>query len=83
MSLFNKMFDKEDSTAFVAKNRLMFILAQERGSNSFPFIEDLRKDIIEVIEKYIVVKDIKIITEKNHDINMLEVEITLGDNDKS
>jgi len=81
MTLFERIFGKKESSANVAKNRLTVMLAQERADNSFPFIDDLRKDIIDVIKKYTSVESVNISTEKNQNIDMLEVEITLGKNE--
>jgi cell division topological specificity factor len=83
MTLFERIFGAKKSTASEAKNRLTVMLAQERADNSFPFIDDLRRDIIEVIKKYTTVENVHISTEKNQNIDMLEVEITLGKNDKN
>ena len=77
MSLLDMIFGRKQSTASVAKNRLTVMLATERGANAFPFMEDLRRDIMEVIQKYAKVKDVTIKTEQNDDMQMLEVEIVL------
>jgi len=78
MSLIEKFFGKKKASAESAKDRLKIMLAHERADNSFPFMDDLRKDLIEVIKKYTEVEDIHITTEKNRDIDLLEVEIVLG-----
>jgi cell division topological specificity factor len=81
VSLFEKWFGiKEESSAEKAKERLRLVLAHERTSTSFPFMDDLRRDMIEVIQKYMKVEDINIKTDQSRDINMdlLEVEVSVG-----
>lgn len=78
MSLTNRFFGKQESTATKARNRLSIMLAHERAENSFPFLEDMRNDIIAVIKKYTKVDNVSIRTEQNQNIDILEVEITLG-----
>lgn len=77
MSLFSKLGGKPNS-ADKAKDRLSIMLAHERAQNSFPFMEEMRNDIIEVIKKYTKVEQVSIKTEQNQNIDILEVEITLG-----
>lgn len=82
MTLIERIFGRK-SSADTARERLKIMLAHERVDNSFPFIDDLRRDILEVIKKYTNVEDVKIKSEKNQNIDMLEVEIVLGRHDKT
>jgi cell division topological specificity factor len=75
MSLFD-IFKKKKSGS-VAKDRLMMMLAYERAHTQIDNLEDLKKDLIEVVKKYIHIKDINIKTNSNQDIETLEVEIIL------
>ena len=77
MSLFQKIFGGKKPTASTARDRLMVTLAHERAQNSFPFMEELRKDLLEVVKKYVEVEDVKITTEQNQNIDMLEIDISL------
>ncbi len=77
MNLFEAIFGKKKRSAEAARDRLKIMLAHERV-HALPYIEDLKKDIIEVVKKYAEVNDIKIKTEKNQDIDFLEVEIILN-----
>ncbi len=77
MNLFEAIFGKKKKSAEAAKDRLKIMLAHERV-HALPYIDDLKKDIIEVVKKYAEVNDIKIKTEKNQDIDFLEVEIILN-----
>jgi cell division topological specificity factor len=81
MTLFEKWFGKkEESSAIKAKERLKLVLAHERTNTNFPFMDDLRRDMIEVIQKYLKVEDISIKTEQSRELNldMLEVEVSVG-----
>ena len=71
---------KDDGTASKAKERLKLVLAHERPNTHFPFMEELRADIIQVIQKYMKVEDITIKTDrsKDLDLDLLEVEVSLG-----
>ncbi|NPA55562.1 MAG: cell division topological specificity factor MinE [Epsilonproteobacteria bacterium] len=75
MSLFG-LFSKK-SSAKTAKDRLMMVLEYERASTKINNIEQMKQDIIEVIKKYVKVKDINIKNHSNQDFNALELEIIL------
>ena len=77
MSLIDIFFGKRQASAGVAKDRLTIMLATERGSNALPHMDEMKKEILEVIKKYTRVKDVKIKSENNQNIEMLEVEIVL------
>jgi cell division topological specificity factor len=78
--LFDKIFSpKQESSAKLAKDRLKIVLAHERVSSDYPFMNDLKRDILQVIKKYIEVKDINIKSEKSSNMDMLEVEVILDD----
>lgn len=78
MNLFERIFGTKKSSAETAKDRLKLMLAHERADCSVPYLDDLKKDLIEVIKKYTNVEDVTIKSEKNQNIDMLEVEILLG-----
>jgi len=72
------LFKKEKSNSKdSAKNRLTLILAHERTSN-IEFIDDLKRDIMEVIQKYNKEpQDVVFKTSENRDISALEIEIKI------
>jgi cell division topological specificity factor len=72
------LFKKEKSNSKEsAKNRLTLILAHERTSN-IPFIDDLKRDIMEVIQKYNKEpEDVVFKTSENRDMSALEIEIKM------
>jgi len=81
MTLFEKWFGKkEETSANKARERLKIVLAHERTNTNFPFMDDLRRDMIEVIQKYLKVEDINIKTDQSRELNidLLEVEVSVG-----
>jgi len=78
MSLVNRIFGAKQTSADTARDRLSIMLSHERAANSFPFLDDMKNDIIEVIKKYTSVDNVSIKTDQNQNIDILEVEITLG-----
>jgi len=85
MNIFEKWFgEKEITSANKARERLQLVLAHERTSNSFPFMDDLRRDMIEVLQKYLKVEDINIKADNSKELNidLLEVEVSVGKNVK-
>ena len=75
MSFFD-IFKKKKSKD-VAKDRLMMMLAYERANTKIDNLDEMKKELINVVKKYLNVKDIHIKTSSNQDIETLEVEIVL------
>ena len=75
MSIFD-LFKKKKSKD-IAKDRLMMMLAYERASTKIDNLDEMKKDLIEVVKKYLNVKDIQIKNQSNQDFETLEVEIIL------
>jgi cell division topological specificity factor len=76
MSFFD-IFKKKKSKD-VAKDRLMMMLAYERANTKIENLDDMKKDLINVVKKYLNVKDVHIKSNSNQDIETLEVEIILN-----
>lgn len=73
---------KEPSTANMAKERLQIIVAHERGRRSQPdYLPQLHKDIIEVIRKYVPIRDdqVQVELDSQGNCSILELNITLPD----
>ncbi len=71
----------EENTANIAKERLQIIVAERRRSDAEPhYLPQLRKDILEVICKYVQI-DPEMVTvqleQKDGDISILELNVTL------
>jgi len=76
MSFFD-IFKKKKSKD-VAKDRLMMMLAYERANTKIDNLDEMKKDLINVVKKYLNVKDVHIKSNSNQDIETLEVEIVLN-----
>ncbi len=74
MSLFNLF--KKDSSASRAKNRLSLMLATERSVN-LPYMEEMQREILEVVKKYTKSSRVNVKTDSNQNINALEIEVLL------
>ncbi len=79
MSLFERVFGKKkDDSANVAKDRLTLMLAHERADCAVPYLDDLKNELLAVVKKYTKTGDVSIKTEQNQNVDMLEIEIQLG-----
>lgn len=78
MSFFDKLFGKKSTSASVAKDRLTIMLSHERVNCKLPYLNDLKNDIIKVLKKYSSVSDVKITSSNNQNLDVIELEITLG-----
>ncbi|WMY97334.1 MAG: cell division topological specificity factor MinE [Arsenophonus sp.] len=77
---------KKETTAYIAKERLQIIIAERRKKNEVPsYLVDMKRDIFKVISKYVNI-DPKMLTlqyeYKKNDISVLELNITLPENNK-
>lgn len=68
-------------SASVAKDRLTIAIMSDRESNDdFPFMAELKAEIIEVVKKYVGVKTIEIKKEVEEDMEALSIDIQLDKN---
>lgn len=74
---FFDIFKKKKSKE-IAKDRLMMMLAYERANTKIENLDEMKKDLINVVKKYLNVKDIHIKSSSNQHIETLEVEIILS-----
>ncbi|MBZ4682718.1 MAG: cell division topological specificity factor [Fusobacteriaceae bacterium] len=51
------MFKKSKNSASVASNRLKVVITQDRASISQEVMDDLKKDMIKVFQKYLVIEE--------------------------
>jgi len=75
MSIFSKLFKKSNS-ASVAKDRLMVAIATDRKT-TMPEIENMKREIIAVVERYLNVENIDIKKENKGDIELLEIDVSI------
>ena len=83
-SFLSFLLGEKKQTANVAKERLQLILAHERSGRNAPepdYLQDLQRDLIAVISKYIKIdiKDIKVNLDRHDNLEVLEVKIELPD----
>ena len=80
MSLFR---GTKKSTASVAKERLQLIVAHQRAgrANGPEWLSKLQAELLEVVRKYVHVDEsaIQVDSERDDDLEMLRVNITLPD----
>lgn len=87
--MFQLLFGKrrKSNTASIAKERLQIIVAHERVKNmdgNPDFMQDLQRDILEVVRRYLPVESeqINIAMERDGDCDVLELNIILSDDEK-
>lgn len=74
---FLTMFNK-NTPASKAVSRLNIILSHERSIN-IPYLEEMKRDIEDVIRKYTRSKEISFKSDSNQGISILEIEIKLDE----
>ena len=84
MSFLSFFIGEKKKTASVAKERLQIILAHERsGRNAAEpdYLPALQRELVAVIGKYIQInpQDIKVLLERQDNLEVLEVKIELPD----
>jgi cell division topological specificity factor MinE len=62
----------------VAKDRLTIAIMSDRDrSNQYPFMDELKAEIIEVVKKYIGVRGVTITKEVEGDVEALAIDVEL------
>jgi len=82
MTLLQYLLGRRKNTASVAKERLQIILAREHADRNGPdYLHDLKKDILEVVAKYVTIdlERVQVSLDKDGDTDILELNITLPD----
>ena len=70
-------FNKNES-ASVAKDRLTVAIMTDRATNTeYPFMNELKVEIVKVVKKYIGVKEVVIKKEVDEEVEALSIEIQL------
>ena len=71
-------FLKKKSSASTAKDRLTIAIMSDREkSNNYPFMDEMKAEIIEVVKKYIGVKKVDIKKEVVGDVEALSIDVEL------
>jgi cell division topological specificity factor len=79
MRLFN-LFSPHRHSASIAKERLKIVLAHERAGRSAPdFLPKLQRDLIDVVGRYVTIRDdmIRVNLGKSGETSLLEINIEL------
>ena len=74
--------DKKTNTASTAKERLMVVVAHQRGFGSAaPYLPQLRAEILAVVRKYVQVPDtaVQVQVQQKDGLEVIEMDITLPD----
>ncbi|MBN2824689.1 MAG: cell division topological specificity factor MinE [Campylobacterales bacterium] len=71
----NFPWSKKKKSAEVAKDRLRIAIMTDKQNENYPFMDDLKKDIIEVVRKYIEVQDIDIKKEFDGEFEALSIDV--------
>ena len=78
--MFGFLFNKKKS-ATVAKDRLTIAIMSDRDrTNGYPFMDEMKAEIMEVVQKYIGVRGVEIRKEIDGDVEALAIDIELDKN---
>jgi len=71
-------FFKKKNSAKTAKDRLTIAIVSDREStDAFPFMDEMKAEIIEVVKKYIEVRAIDIKKEVDGGVEALSIDVEL------
>jgi len=71
-------FLKKKESATVAKDRLTIAIMSDRNKgNNYPFMDEMKAEIIAVVRKYIGVRGVEITKEIDGDLEALSIEVQL------
>ena len=71
-------FFKKKQSASVAKDRLTIaIMSDRKNSTNYPFMDEMKEEIIDVVKKYIGVRGIEIKKEFDGDFEALSIDVML------
>lgn len=74
-------FFKKKQSASVAKDRLTIAIMSDRNKgDAYPFMEDMKREIIDVVKKYIGVRTVEIKKEIDGDFEALSIDVKLDKN---
>ena len=80
MALFGLFFGKKKTSAAAAKERLQILISHERQNRQgLDFLPDLRRDILDVVKKYVAIRDdhVSVRVDRTGDAAVLELNVTL------
>ena len=68
---------RKKKSASIAKDRLTIAIMSDRNNETYPFLDELKNEIIQVVKKYIGVKAIEIKKETEGDLESLSIDVQL------
>ena len=80
MALFRFLFPARPTSAAIAKERLKIVLAHERAGSQAPdFLPKLQKDLLDVVGRYVEIRDdmIRVNLGKSGETSLLEINIEI------
>ena len=80
MALFGLFLGKKKTSAAAARERLQILISHERQNRQGPdFLPDLQRDILEVVKKYVAIRDddVSVRLDRVGDASVLELNVTL------
>jgi cell division topological specificity factor len=80
MRLFDLFFSPHRHSAAIAKERLKIVLAHERAGSAAPdFLPRLQRDLIDVVGRYVEIRDdmIRVNLGKSGETSLLEINIEI------
>ncbi len=79
--MFNFFNFGKKKSASVAKDRLTIAIMSDRDrTNGYPFMDDMKAEIMDVVQKYVGVKGVEIRKEIDGDIEALAIDVELDKN---
>lgn len=71
-------FLKKTKSASVAKDRLTIAIMSDRNKmHCYPFMDEMKAEIIAVVKRYIGVRGVEITNEINGEVEALSIEVEL------
>lgn len=69
--MFN-LFGKKEKSASIASNRLKVVITQDRANISKEVMEDLKKDVLDVFNRYLIIDEsgLECLVKKEHERNV-------------
>lgn len=86
MGIFNYLIPKKKNSANVARERLQILVAHERSTRGGPdYLPQMREELLAVVRKYVTIDldAIQVQMDNNNGCDILELNITLNDEDDS
>jgi len=61
----------------VAKNRLSIAIMSDRGGDKYPFMDELKSEIVTVVKRYMGVRSVEVKKEVDGNIEAISIDVLL------